>query len=92
MKIKENNEAVIFPVKVIPRASKSGIVGEFDGALKVKLSSPPVEGAANKELVKLLSKALKVAKNKIEIIKGETSRSKTVRVYGVGKKAILDLS
>lgn len=63
-------------VKVVPRSSKSEIVGVFDGMLKVRLNSPPVEGAANKELVKLFSKHFGVAKSDVSIVRGEKSRLK----------------
>ena len=74
---------------MIPRASKSEIVGELGGALKIKLSAPPVDGAANKELIKLLSKQFGVSKSKIEIVSGETSKKKRVRIDGFDLKAFL---
>ncbi|MCA1626253.1 MAG: DUF167 domain-containing protein, partial [Acidobacteria bacterium] len=52
----EKNGSIIFNVRVVPRASKSEIVAEHDGMLKVRIASPPVDGAANEELIKLLSK------------------------------------
>ena len=61
---------IFFDVKVVPRSSKSEIVGELGGALKIKLKSPPVDGAANAELVKLLSKTFGVSKSEIEIVGG----------------------
>lgn len=82
---------MVFDVRVIPRASKSEIVGEYNGNLKVKLSSPPIDGAANKELINLFSKHLKIPKGSIEMIKGETSRLKTISVKDVNKSTILDL-
>jgi uncharacterized protein len=47
----EKDDAIIFAVRVIPRSSRSEIIGEYSGALKVKLNSPPVDGEANKELI-----------------------------------------
>ena len=76
----EKDGALIFTVRVVPRASKSEIVGEHDGALKVKLKSPPVDGAANAELIKLLAKTFGVAKSRIKIIGGETSKTKQVKI------------
>ena len=49
----EKDGAVIFTVRVAPRASKTEIVGKFDGALKIRIASPPVDGAANAELSSL---------------------------------------
>ena len=79
------NGAVEFAVRVIPRASKSEIVGEHDNALKIKLASPPVDGAANEELVKVLSKFLGVSKGDVEIISGMASKSKRVRVRNLSQ-------
>lgn len=76
----ENDGAIFFDVKVAPRSSQSGIVGELGDALKIKLKSPPVEGAANAELVKLLSKTFGIAKSEIEIISGQTSKSKQIKI------------
>lgn len=73
----------MFPVRVVPRSSRSEIVGEHDGALKVRLNSPPVDGAANAELIKLVAKRLNVARSDIEIVSGEASKTKRLRVSGV---------
>jgi len=68
-------------VKIIPRSSQNQIVGEQeDGTLKIKLTAAPVDGAANKALVELLSKHFGVSKSKIKIIKGETNKIKIVAV------------
>ena len=67
-------------VRVMPRASKSEIVGEHDGALKVRLAAVPVDGAANEELVKLLAKKFGVAKKDVNITSGQTSKIKQVSV------------
>ena len=82
---------MIFTVRVIPWASKSEIVGEYDEALKVKLSAPPVDGAANKELIKLLSEAFGVSKREVSILKGETSKTKTVLVLNASEQVIENL-
>ena len=74
----EKDGNLIFAVRVIPRASKSEIIGEYDGALKIKIKSPPVDGAANEELVRVLAKAFGVAKSAVEITSGQTSKTKQV--------------
>lgn len=71
-----------FAVRVIPRASFSGIVGEYDGALRVRIAAPPVAGVANRELIKVLAKSFKVPQNAVEIVSGANSKSKTVRIHG----------
>ena len=85
----EKDNAIIFTVRVVPRASKSEIVGEHDGALKVRIASPPVDGAANAELIKLLAKTFGVTKSAVEIIGGQTSKTKQVKISDVvGEKLI----
>lgn len=79
----EKGGSVIFAVRVLPRASKSEIVGEHDGALKIRISSPPVDGAANAELIKVLAKHFGVSKSSVEVVSGQTSRLKHVRVVGI---------
>jgi len=81
--IDEKGSCVTFDVRVVPRSSKSEIVGEHDGALKIKLKSPPVDGAANDELILLLSKELNVSRSAVEIISGQTSKTKRVRIESV---------
>lgn len=87
----EKDNALIFSVRVTPKSSKSEIVGELDGALKVKIKSPPIDGAANAELIKTLAKFFDVPKSAIEIIKGETSKNKQIKIEGVSKANLPDL-
>ena len=91
MKIIEKDGAVTFDVRVVPRASRSEIVGIYDGALKLRIASPPVDGAANAELIKLLAKGFGVAKSNVEIISGTTSKTKRVRVTGADPAAIASI-
>jgi uncharacterized protein len=74
---------VLIDVRVIPRAGRSGIAGTRDNALLVRLNAPPVEGAANAELVEVIAKALGVPKRSVTIDSGERSRLKRVGVVGV---------
>ena len=68
-------------IRVLPRSSRNEVVGEMaDGTLKVKLTAPPVDGEANKQLVDLLSKHFDVPKSHIEIIKGQASKNKIVQI------------
>lgn len=83
MEIIEKNDSVRFSIRVLPGASRSQIIGALDGALKVKIAAPPVDGAANTELVRTLAKWLSISKSDIEIISGQTSRNKRVRIAGV---------
>lgn len=88
----EKGDGLIFNVRVVPRASKSEIVGEFGGALKVRIASPPVDGAANVELIKVLSKKFGVAKSAVEILSGHASKQKQVRVGGINRADLLNLT
>ncbi|HZN10065.1 MAG TPA: DUF167 domain-containing protein [Blastocatellia bacterium] len=83
LKLTVREGAVTFAVRALPRASRSEILGELDGALKVRLAAPPVEGAANEELVRLLAKRLGVPRRQVTITAGATSRHKLVRVDGL---------
>jgi uncharacterized protein len=85
----EKDGSITFTVRITPRASKSVIVGELNGALKVKLSSPPIEGAANDELIRLLSKEFRVSRSSIEIVSGQTSRTKRVQIQIADHSRIL---
>ena len=82
---KQPQNNLTIKIKVEPKSSKSEIVGPYGDALKVKLTSPPVEGKANKELIDLLSKELKIKKKDIEIISGKSSKNKVVKIIGLKK-------
>ncbi len=83
IKFEEKNGATFFSVRVVPRASKSEIAGEIDGSLKIRLCSPPVDGAANAELIKLLARTLGVSRSDVEIVSGQTSKTKRIQITGV---------
>ncbi|HEX7119778.1 MAG TPA: DUF167 domain-containing protein [Longimicrobiales bacterium] len=84
IRFETSDGAVRIPVRAQPRASRSELAGEYDGALKVRLAAPPVEGAANAELVRLLAKTLGVPKSSVRVVSGESGRNKVVEVDGVG--------
>jgi uncharacterized protein (TIGR00251 family) len=88
----EKNNALVFTVRVVPRASKSEIAGIHDGTLKVRIASPPVDGAANAELVKLLSKTFGVSGSAVEILSGRSGRTKQVKISGVNAKDFLKIT
>ncbi|MDH3726400.1 MAG: DUF167 domain-containing protein [Myxococcales bacterium] len=88
LRIEEDGDSVTFEVRVAPRASRNAIMGVHEGALKVALTAPPVEGAANDALRKLIAKVLGVPKSNVEIIHGERARNKVLRVRGVGPEAL----
>lgn len=75
-------------VKVLPRSSRDQILGMEDGVLRVKVTTPPVEGKANNSLISLLSKGLDIPKSHIAIISGKGSRVKLVRFHGMSLEDI----
>jgi hypothetical protein len=77
-----------FAVWLKPRASRNQLVGVREGALNVALTAPPVEGKANEALVKFLAELLDVRHNQVEIVSGERSRHKVVRVAGVAPEEL----
>jgi len=87
----ESDGAITLAVRVVPRASRSEIAGEHDGALRVRVAAPPVEGAANEELTHTLAHALNVPARAVEIVGGHQSKNKQVRVAGVGAEQVLAL-
>ena len=91
LEIQERDGAVVFPVRVQPRASKDEVAGEMAGALKVRLRAPAVEGRANEALIEFLAQLLKTPKSAVRILSGDRSRTKRVEIRGVTRQQILAL-
>ncbi len=87
LQIDTNPTGIKFNIRVQPRASRNQVVGLHNGALKVKVQAPPVEGAANKACIAVMAKALQIPKSSIEIISGHNARNKRLRVGTGGKGA-----
>jgi uncharacterized protein (TIGR00251 family) len=79
-----------FAVKVHPRAKKTSITGELGEALKVSLTSAPVEGRANDACIEFFAKLLKVPRSSVTIASGQASRNKVIRVAGVSGQYVRD--
>jgi hypothetical protein len=73
----------VLELLVQPRASRTRVVGEHDGRLKIQLAAPPVDGEANAALIAFLADALRVKRGDLALLAGETGRRKRVRVSGV---------
>lgn len=82
---------VTFSVRVQPRASSSGVTGEIDGALKIRLAAPPVDGEANDELVRLLAKLFSIPRANVSILGGQTSKNKLIRLEGVSAESFREV-
>jgi len=78
LNIKTKNDGVLFKIHVQPRASTNAVAGLYDDALKIRLTAPPIDGAANKMCINFLSKQLGITKSSIEIVAGQTSRTKHI--------------
>jgi len=77
-------------IRVVPRAAKPGIAGTRGGALLVRLQSPPVEGAANEELIQMIAKAFGAAKRDVTLVSGERSKLKRVSIATLDRDLIDD--
>ena len=86
----ENSETVI-RVRVLPRASRNQVLGIDGNVFKVKLTAPPVEGKANKALQQFLAKKLGVPKTGVEIVSGERSRVKSIRIHGLSPEDVEEM-
>ena len=84
LRLNERSGGVRLDVHVRPRSSRSAILGVRDGALDVALTSPPADGAANSELIRLLARALSVRGADVAIVVGPSSRTKVIAVNGIG--------
>jgi uncharacterized protein len=83
IEITERDGGVTFAVRVAPRASRDAIEGEYGGALKIRLTAPPVDDRANEALRRLLAERLNVPVAAVRIVTGKKSRTKRVSVAGV---------
>lgn len=84
----ETDAGTSFAVKVHPRAKRNAITGELGNALKVSLTTPPIEGRANEACIEFFAKLLKVPRSSVTIAAGQTSRNKVIRVAGLTAEEI----
>ncbi len=86
---KDARTGTAISVKVIPRAKKNDVAGLMDdGSVRIRLTAPPVEGAANHALVEFLSELLQIHKNQIEIVAGLSSERKLISLVGISPHAV----
>ncbi|MBI5427687.1 MAG: YggU family protein [Nitrospinae bacterium] len=88
--IRKCKEGIQFAATIQPRSSRNEITGLHNDALKIRLTSPPVEGAANRLCVKFLAKALDVSPSRIAIVSGLSGRNKTIQIEAMDEKAFLE--
>jgi hypothetical protein len=87
--LRASGDDTLLPARVTPRAGRTSIDGVTDGALRVRLSAPPVEGAANAALIALLAERLDLPKSAVTLASGATGRAKTLRVRGLTPGEVL---
>ena len=80
--IEQFGDAVRVHIRVQPRASRTEVVGPFGDAVKIRVAAPPVDGAANDELVRCVSRLLRIAAGRVHVIGGAASRSKIIEIAG----------
>ncbi len=88
---RDRDGRLLVEVRVAPRASRNTVVGEHDGALKIAVTAPPVEGAANEAVRTLLAKRLGVPKRSVEVIGGQRSKRKRIALKGVDEVTVTSL-
>jgi uncharacterized protein (TIGR00251 family) len=81
-------DGVLLSVKLQPRASANEIGDALGSELRIKVTAPPVDAAANEALVKLLAQWLDCPRNRVELIRGHTSRHKTIKLHGLTAEAV----
>ena len=81
--VHQDENSVTFSVRIHPRAKKNAITGEMGDALKLSLTTPPVEGRANEACIEFFAKLLKVPRSSVTIASGQTSRNKVIRIAGL---------
>jgi len=85
---REGSAGAVLEILVQPRASRTRVVGEHDGRLKIQLAAPPVDGEANAALLAFLADALGVKRADVALLAGETGRRKRVRIAGLAPAAV----
>lgn len=86
--LRDQTDGVLLAVKLQPRASLNEIGEALGNELRIKVTAPPVDDAANEALLRLLSEALDCPRNRIELLRGQTSRHKTIKLYGFTAEAV----
>jgi uncharacterized protein len=88
IEITEKDGAVTFALRVQPRAARDGVAGEHNGAIKLRVGAPPVDGQANEACRRLIARLVGVSPSAVEIIAGHSSKDKIVRVHNVTAERI----
>lgn len=90
LELDEKDGAVTIKARVQPRASRTEIIGEYAGAVKLRVAAPPVDGKANEECRRFFAKLLAVSATSVEIISGDFSRDKVIRIHNISARRVLE--
>ena len=90
LELKPYKAGIQFAAAIQPRASRNQILGIHNHCLKIKLTSPPVNGAANQACIKFLAKAFSISPSRVSIVKGETSKNKTIQFEGMDPETFMN--
>jgi uncharacterized protein len=88
--LRVQTDGILLSIKLQPRASANEIGKPLGAELRVKVTAPPVDAAANEALLKLLAKRLECPRNHVELVRGHTSRHKTVKLYSLAATTVLE--
>ncbi len=90
LEICEKSGMLLLPVRVQPRAARNQISGSYNGALKVRVTAPPLKNRANRELLTFLARSLDLPAKSLSLIQGQHSRNKTVTIRGLSREELVD--
>jgi len=86
--LRDQSDGVLLTVRLQPRASRNEIGDALGNELRIKVTAPPVDAAANEALLRLLADSLDCSRNRVELVRGQTSRHKTIKLYGFTAAAV----
>ena len=87
--LRVQSDGLLLSIKLQPRASANEIGEALGNELRIKVTAPPVDAAANEALVKLLAQQLDCPRNRVELVRGHTSRHKTIKLYGLSPEDVV---
>ncbi len=88
--LRAQSDGVLLSVKLQPRASANEIGEALGGELRIKVTAPPVDAAANEALLKILAQQLHCPRNRVDIVRGHTSRHKVIKLFGMSPEVVAE--
>ncbi|HVV71082.1 MAG TPA: DUF167 domain-containing protein [Verrucomicrobiae bacterium] len=87
--VRSQSDGILLSVKLQPRASADEIAGPQGNELRIRVTAPPVDSAANEALVRFLAEVLDCPRSQVQLVRGQTSRHKVLKIYGVEPEAVV---